>query len=255
LSGKDVRIDVSSVAALYDVHGNLPALEAVLAQLDKDPVDAVVVGGDVVWGPMPAETLRRIRGLECPTLFIRGNADREVADGLQERADLSPEEKLTEWCRGELNDEEVRFLSTLPTSVTVNVEGLGATLFCHGSPRSDEEPITTRTSDDALSRMLQGIAENVVVCGHTHAQFERSLARTVVVNAGSVGLPFGDPGAYWALFGPGVRLRLTHYDFDAAARTFVEKGGPLAADFADHARKPPPAETAAEIFTSEPDEA
>jgi predicted phosphodiesterase len=205
-------------------------------------------------GPMPAESLRRIRGLNCPTLFIRGNADREVADGLQERADLSPEEELTEWCRRQLSDEEVRFLATLPTSVTVNVEGLGATLFCHGSPRSDEEPITTRTSDDALRRMLVGISERVVVCGHTHAQFERRLARTVVVNAGSVGLAFGDPGAYWALLGPGVQLNHTPYDFDGAARIFVEKGGPLAADFGEHARMPPSAETAAEIFTSETDD-
>jgi predicted phosphodiesterase len=210
----------------------------------------VVIGGDIVWGPMPSETLAAVRRLESPVFVIRGNADREVVEGVAKR-ELTAEEELTRWCREQLGDEELHFLSSLPASVTLDVEGLGQTLFCHGSPRSDEETITVRTSDRALRAMLAGVSERVVVCGHTHAQFRRALPNHSIVNAGSVGLPFGEPGAYWALLGPDVDLRRTPYDFRAAGAAFRAKGGPLAADFADHALRPPPASTAADLFTSE----
>jgi predicted phosphodiesterase len=245
-----VPIGISRVAALYDIHGNLTALDAVLAHIVEEPVDAVVIGGDIVWGPMPAETLAAVRRLELPVFVIRGNADREVVEGVAKRKPTA-EEELTRWCRKQLSAEDLHFLSSLPASVTLDVEGLGPTLFCHGSPRSDEEPITARTSDRALTAMLAGVSEWVVVCGHTHAQFRRAHENHSIVNAGSVGLPFGEPGAYWALLGPNVDLRCTPYDFDAAGAAFRAKGGPLAADFADHALRPPPASTAADLFTSE----
>ena len=96
--------------------------------------------------------------------------------------------------------------------------------------------------------MLAGVSESVVVCGHTHDQFDRVVGDTRVVNAGSVGLPFGAPGAHWALLGPGVDLVVTPYDTAAAGAAFRAAGGPQAADFADHAAQPPPASTAAELY-------
>ncbi len=235
------------VAALYDIHGNLPALEAVLAELESEGVDLVLVGGDVAWGPLPRETLDRLAALEG-VLLIRGNADREVA--ARHRGHDETTDAITLWCADQLRPEQLDLLASLPERVTVEVAGLGPTLFCHGSPRSDEEPITAATSEKALARMLAGVEETTVVFGHTHAQFERRASGKRLVNPGSVGLPFGERGAYWALLGHAVELRRTGYDVEEAAERFRRSGAPSAkAAFADHVLAPPPWSTAAELFT------
>jgi putative phosphoesterase len=234
------------VAALYDIHGNLPALEAVLEDVRREDVDLIVCGGDVAWGPMPAQTVRALAALR-DVRFIRGNADREVADraidGLDETSAA-----ITAWCHDQLSDAERRWLREQPERLTIDVGGLGLTLFCHGSPRSDEETITTATPESRLDELLADVREHCVVFGHTHAQFERRHRGTRLVNPGSVGLPFGAPGAYWALLGPDVELRRTSYDAAAAADEFAAAGGPEADDFAEHAESPPPFETAAELY-------
>jgi predicted phosphodiesterase len=228
------------VAALYDVHGNLPALEAALAAARERGADTIVFGGDLAWGPLPAETVAAIRAVGGAR-HVRGNADREVAGALVD-------DEVTRHAVAALDNEARAWLGALPAAQMVAVDGLGPVRFVHGSPRSDEETITAATPSERVAEMLAGVAEPVVVCGHTHAQFDRVVGATRVVNAGSVGLPFGAPGAHWVLLGPDVDLVVTPYDTAAAGAAFRAAGAPQAADFADHAAKPPPASTAAELY-------
>ena len=199
------------VAALYDIHGNLPALEAVLSEVDAD---LIVVGGDFVSGPGPSETLERLRALGSDhARFIRGNADRELVEEPQPEAEGGPPPEVMEWTRARLSSEQMSFLAELPLTETIEVEGLGFVLFCHATPRDDNE-ILTRVSPDARWRAaLRDVAASVVVCGHTHVQFERRVGGIHLANAGSVGMPYErEPGAYWALLGPDLELRRTPYE-------------------------------------------
>ena len=237
------------VAALYDIHGNLPALRAVLDEVRSARVDLVVFGGDLAWGPLPRETMDVLMGYEDHALFIRGNADREVAGrlGVDDGLDASVA-AVNQWTADQLTDDQRKMLTSLEETVVVDVTGIGPVLFCHGSPRSDEETITTATPDDRIEDMLAGVAQPTVVCGHTHAQFQRRVGDHTIVNAGSVGLPFGEAGAYWTMLGPDLDLRRTDYDYEAAAAAIREKNGPEAEDFARHILDPPPHETAADLW-------
>ncbi|MDQ2984667.1 MAG: metallophosphatase family protein [Actinomycetota bacterium] len=232
------------VAALYDIHANLPALEAVLAEIPDDAM--IVVGGDFASGPMPNETIARLRELGHRKRFIRGNADRELVDDSEFEDERVRERR--EWVKERLTDADRDLLELLDETVVLDVEGLGHTLFCHGSPRSDEEIITMVTSADRLRGILADVQEQTVVCGHTHHQFDRTVDGVRVVNAGSVGMPFeGAPGAYWALLGPDVELRRTPYDHVAAAALFRTSGWPRD-DHPETLVNPPPAREAAEFF-------
>jgi predicted phosphodiesterase len=155
----------------------------------------LVFGGDVAWGPMPVETVDRIRGLDA--LCLRGNADRDLGD---------------DWIESQLGPERLEWLTSLPPQIELDVEGLGRVLFCHGSPRSDEEMLLRTASEERLTEILAGVAADVVVCGHTHMQFHRAVGDKHVVNAGSVGLPYGATGAHWLELGPGIQHRRTAYD-------------------------------------------
>jgi predicted phosphodiesterase len=200
----------------------------------------LVFGGDLAAGPAPAETLDRIMGLDA--VAIRGNADRELLG--DEVAGL-----LDEWVRDQLDDRHRAFLAGLPETVELDVEGLGRVLFCHGSPRSDEELILRTTPDDWLRDMLTGVDADVVVCGHTHMQFDRVVDGTRVVNAGSVGLPYGAPGAHWLALGPDVEHRRTPYDNEAFADRVAASDWPKAPRFAEeNIRRVPSEEEALEFF-------
>jgi predicted phosphodiesterase len=216
------------VAALYDVHGNLPALEAVLEEVEREQPDAIVFGGDIVAGPMPRETLERVRSLDSAYL-IRGNADRialEFRRGLRHEG-----EGVGDWVGQQLNDEEADFLESQPLTVTLDVDGLGPTCFCHATPRDDEEIFTERDADDVVAEMLAGTEETTIVCGHTHIQVDRRVGGWRVVNAGSVGMPYEhDPGARWTLLGPGVELRRTEFDREDAARRLRKTAGGRSGD-------------------------
>ncbi|MGH3022208.1 MAG: metallophosphoesterase family protein [Gaiellaceae bacterium] len=224
------RVRGLRVAALYDVHGNLPALEAVLAEVERSRVDLVVVGGDVSNGPMPRECLERLRALGERAVFVRGNGDRELAapgagDGVWETR--------ARWAAEQLDAEQRSFLAGLPETHSLRVEGLGGVIFCHGSPRSDEEIVTALSSEERVAPMLDGVRERVVVSGHTHVQFDRVVDGTRLVNAGSVGMPYeARPGAYWALLGPDVELRRTPYDAEKAAAAIRATGFPEAEELA-----------------------
>jgi putative phosphoesterase len=218
------------VAALYDVHGNLPALEAVLGDVEREQPDAIVVGGDMVSGPLPDVTLERLRSLEHAH-FIRGNADRGVV--AIRRGQSEPKLGLNdEWVAGRLSDEELDFLAGLPLTVTLDVDGLGRVCFCHATPRDDEEIFTERTPDEVLAGMLAGTEEAVVVCGHTHMQVDRQVSRWRVVNAGSIGLPYdGGPEPRWALLGPDVSHRRSRFDRERAVEALRAGGWPRVDQF------------------------
>jgi predicted phosphodiesterase len=223
------------VAALYDIHGNLPALEAVLRDVRRAGVDRVVIGGDVVPGPMPRETLACLRGLDVPVQFIRGNGEAAVLAEMA-GADVGPlpeqAREAVRWTARQLGPEDEQQLAGWPKTRCALVPGLGEVLFCHATPRSDTEIFTRATAEDRLLPALAGVGAAVVVCGHTHMQFDRTVGRIRVVNAGSVGMPFGEPGAYWLLLGPDVRLRHTPYDLGAAAQRIRATSYPQAEEFA-----------------------
>ncbi|MBD0330073.1 MAG: metallophosphoesterase family protein [Thermoleophilia bacterium] len=213
------------VAALYDVHGNLPAIEAVLAEPDVRAAELIVVGGDCVAGPQPRETLERLLALGDRARFVRGNADRETVESRDAPSRDDEIGAATHWVAQQLSGGQLDFLAALPLTTVVEVDGLGEVLFCHATPRDDEVIFTRLTPEERMRELLAGVEQRIVVCGHTHVQVDREVAGVRVVNAGSVGLPYeGGPGAYWALLGPDVEHRRTEYDVDAAAADFADKG-------------------------------
>ncbi|HKG92083.1 MAG TPA: metallophosphoesterase family protein [Gemmatimonadaceae bacterium] len=225
------------VAALYDIHGNLPALEAAMAAVEAAGADTIVVGGDVVLGPMPRETLERLLALGPRARFIRGNCDRLVVDAFDGRP-LPPRlppavREPIAWTAAQLDRTHRDALAGFPETLALGVDGLGEVLFCHATPRSDEEIYTVRTPAERVRPMLEGVMQRVVVCGHTHMQFDRTVDGVRLLNAGSVGMPYGRPGAYWLLLGPDAQPARTDYDLERAADLVRHTSYPQAAEFAE----------------------
>lgn len=208
------------VAALADVHGNAPALEAVLAEVTREDVDLIVFGGDLTWGPLPLETLALVRALAVPARFVRGNADRTLGTHDSERG---------RWLAEQHGPQHTAFVNGFDADVVVDVDGLGPTRFVHGSPRSDEECVTPETPTDRVAEFMTGVPERVVVTAHVHVSYDRRVGDVRLVGPGSVGRPYeGEPGARWALLGPDVELRRTEYDYDATAALYHASGIPRA---------------------------
>ena len=218
------------VAVLCDIHGNLAALDAVLHDVGEAGVDRIVVGGDVLPGPMCRETLARLLESGVPTEFVYGYGELAVLAQLQA---LDPESvtywgtsaggvlpeplrEMIRWTARQVADYQQLFESW-PLTTSLEIDGLGPTLFCHATPRNETEIFTKATPEERLLPVFEGVDAAVVVCGHTHMQFDRMVGNTRVVNAGSVGMPFGGVGAFWLLLGPDVELRRTEYDIAAAA--------------------------------------
>ena len=232
------------VAAISDIHGNLPALEAVLAEIDREGVDDIVVAGDTAHGPWAAEIVDLLaeRSARC----VRGNADREVVD----RSDLFG--PLAPWSADRLGERRLTVVAGWPLTVELSVDGLGETLVCHSTPTS-EDPIYTRITPDAeLVSILGNVDADVLVCGHTHMQYDRTLSSGLrVVNPGSVGIPYeGARGAYWALLGPGVEFRRTPYDVEGAVAAIEVLGVPVDARMLEQLLDPPDSESTTEYFES-----
>lgn len=240
------------VAALYDIHGNLPALDAVLAEVRALGVDEIVVGGDVLPGPMPRECLDRLFGLTVPVRFIRGNGDREsVAHRSGGGTATLPDavRRVLRWTAAQLDDALAHSIAAWPLTLSMNVPGVGPVLFCHATPRNDTEIFTRLTPEAALLPVFGGVEAAVVVCGHTHMPFDRPVGGLRVVNPGSVGMPFGDPGAHWLLLSPDattprIEQRHTSYDLDAGADRIRGTTYPQAAEFASNNVLNPPTEAA-----------
>lgn len=218
---------VRRVAAVSDVHANVAALTAALADIEARGADLVVSCGDLTWGSQPDETVTLMRGLGDRALFVRGNGERAV---LEIRAgDRPPHAPRQKWVPARHSNQSAEFLATIPFSIVVDVDGLGPVRFCHGSPRGDTEIVTPATPETRVAAFSAGIDERVIVTGHTHIQFDRLVAGRRSVNPGSVGLPHHDgvPGtAYWAMLGPDVELRQTRYDVPAALAPGPDLGDP-----------------------------
>jgi len=231
------------VAALYDIHGNLPALEAVLAEVRRAGVDRVVVSGDVLPGPMARECLDVVLDLGIPTAFIIGNGDREtIAARHGMMSSLVPVSfrETIEWNAAQLTDADEETISGWPLTKTLGIDGVGEVLFCHATPRNDTEVFTAATRDGKLRPIFDPLGVNVVVCGHVHMQFDRMVGGTRVVNAGSVGMPFDAPGAYWLMLDSGIELRKTDYDLERAAKRVRQTAYPQAEIFATNSILNPP---------------
>ncbi|WP_406039960.1 metallophosphatase family protein [Micromonospora sp. NBC_00898] len=221
------------VAVLSDIHGALPALEAVLAEPDVAAADLIVLTGDIATGPQPVEVLDLLAALGDRACWVGGNCERELVEA---RSGRPSAHGVANWAAAQLRDDQVARLAALPLTVTLPVAGLGEVLFCHATPRDDEEMAVVDSRPARWAEVFAGLPAEVgtVVCGHTHMPFVRLVDRRLVVNAGSVGMPYGGAGAWWVLLGPGVQLRRTGYDVDAAcARVAAESGFPDAAEWAD----------------------
>jgi predicted phosphodiesterase len=223
------------LAALYDIHGNLPALEAVLDEALAAGIDRIVVGGDVVPGPMPCESLDCLLALEVPVECILGNGEIAVLAEIDGRgAGAAPEaaREAVRWVARQLEPRHVSFLRTWPETLQLEIERLGRVLFCHATPRNATEIFTLRTAEEVLLPVFAQGGAPLVVCGHTHMPFDRRIGATRVINAGSVGMPIGEPGSCWLRLGPGVEPRRSAYDTRAAAEVIRATQSPDAERFA-----------------------
>ena len=243
------------VAALYDIHGNLPALDAVLDELKSRKVERIVVGGDIVCGPLTLPALTRLLELDIPVDFIQGNAEVAVLTEMNGTPVPFPQQirEVVVWDAQQLRDHQP-LIAAWPKTLALEIPGLGEVLFCHATPRDENEIFLRTTPEDVLAPIFDAAGAPLVVCGHTHMQFDRMIGNTRVVNAGSVGMPFQEPGAYWLLLeggaeGPPLRdsrveLRRTGYDLAHASERIRASGYPQADQFAAGNVLQPPTEEA-----------
>jgi predicted phosphodiesterase len=228
---------VTSVAVLSDIHGVLPALEAVLAEPDVAAAGLIVLTGDIASGPQPAAVLDRLLALGDQAVWVRGNADRELV-ALARGEDIEVPDEITPWAAEQLSASHLDWLEGLSHPVTLDVGGFGPVLFCHGSPRDDEEVVLADTRLERWAEVLDGVPPEVmtVVCGHTHMPFVRLAHRRQIINPGSVGMPYGRAGAHWALLSGGaVTLRRSEFDLRQACEDLCRLSSfPGVAGWADY---------------------
>ncbi len=224
---------MKTVAVLADIHGNLPALEAVLAEVEAAGVDRIVLNGDLADGPFPTETLDRLEAIGEKAIWLRGNGDRwlvEARAGRFRHPDAGTD-ALIGWAASRLTPRHVDRLAALPLTCSIDVTGPGRVGFCHATSRSDNEMVLVDSPVAHLRAAFAAIDGETLVIGHSHMPFDRLCDRRRVVNTGSVGMPYGHEGASWALIGPDIVLRRTSYDIDAACSRIAATGMPDVADF------------------------
>jgi predicted phosphodiesterase len=226
--------NATTVAVLADIHGNLPALRAVPAEPEVAAADAVVLLGDIALGPMPAQTLDVLAELGDRAVWVHGNCEREMVTAFDGGDVPGPNGSDAAASAALIERRHRGLLAGLPLTVTLTIDGLGPALFCHASPRLDDEMLLVDSPAERWNAALSGLDAGIetVLCGHTHMQFDRLAAGRRVVNPGSVGMPYGPPGAHWALLGPGVSLRRTSYDTAAAAEAIAASGYPNGGEWA-----------------------
>ncbi len=216
------------VAVLGDVHGNAVALRAVLEEVAREELDGIVWTGDLSWGWQPRETLELVTAVPLPALYVRGNAERALIE-LEAGTRGEPTER-DRWMLAQHDARQIAFLASFAEQVAVELDGLGPTLFCHGSPRSDNECLTAETPAERIAESMTGAGERVLVTGHTHCQYDRAVAGIRSINPGSIGMPYeGRAGAaFWAVLGPDVELRSTDYRLDEALAAIRATDDPAA---------------------------
>ncbi len=234
------------LAVLNDIHGNLPAVEAVLEDVRQAGVERIIVGGDVFPGPAPHLVLRALAGCGIPVDYLYGNGEIAVLDGLARRTPRLPEafRPYLRWNLAQLNSGERDFIAQWPMTLRMTAPRIGDVLFCHATPRNENDILTMLTPEDRLIPVFERANAALVVCGHTHIVMDRTIGRTRVVNPGSVGMPFGPPGADWMMLGPDVEFRHTTYDFSSAAERVRASGYPGAEEFAAKYILEPPSQEA-----------
>ncbi len=223
------------IAVLADIHGNLPALQAVLADVDRVGVDLIVLNGDLADGPFPRQTLELLDSLGDRAVWIRGNGDRwlvEAYDGTFTPTG-GPADQLIEWAASTLDRAHRDLLAAASLTGSLELAGLGPVGFCHATARDDNEMVLVDSSIDQLRQAYAALIEPTVVVGHCHMPFDRLFDRRRIVNAGSVGMPYGHTGASWALLGTEVTLRRTGYDTAEAARLMSGSAMPDLKEFID----------------------
>lgn len=227
------------VALLADVHGNAPALAAVLLDVEAENVDLLVHAGDLTWGPLVEETLAIIDAYHGRIAFVRGNSERTIL----ELADGTPRDDQTErddWMTAHHDVAAVAFLRSFSENVVVDIEGLGTVRVCHGSPRGDTECVTVETPHARVREFMAAVEETIVATAHTHVQFDRRVGDVRSLNPGSVGLPYeGRPGAFWALLGPDVELRCTEYDLAETIVAYRTTDDPAVERMVEMLEQPP----------------
>ncbi|MBS1718331.1 MAG: metallophosphoesterase family protein [Armatimonadetes bacterium] len=251
-----------SVAALYDIHGNLPALESVLSEVKGLEVHRIVVGGDLAPGPMPRECLQMLLNLDMPVDFIYGNCDLAMVAIAEAKSDDEvgywgttgggplPERFRPDF-RWSAQDVAplVPVIKTWPMTLSLTIDGLGKVLFCHGTPRSELEIMTRITPAEKVLPLVEGLAESVIVCGHSHMQYDRMVGNKRVINSGSIGQPYGASGTHWLLLGPDIQLRRTNYDLESAAARIHATSYPGAEEFVQNLINPASEEDMHAVFT------
>ena len=242
------------VACLYDIHGNLPALEAVLEEVARSEADHIVIGGDVVPGPFPRECLDLLESLDLPHQFIIGNGDRETLHAMRGGVSSAVPAYFHEamaWNAAQLTEPHAQAIAQWPLTCRLHIGGIGDVLFCHATPRNDTEVFIRTTPDATLLPIFEPLRVHAVVCGHTHLQHDRTVGSTRIINAGSVGASFQGAGAFWALLGPTVQLRRTFYDVAGAAARVRATAYPQAEQFAATSiLKPPTEEATLKLFSN-----
>jgi predicted phosphodiesterase len=230
------------VGFISDIHGNLFALDAVLADLEQKQVDRLVCLGDICFGPQAHECLDRVRELGCPVIL--GNWDSWSIEGFPPADDPVGIMlyDIGRWWAQKLTDDDKAFVRTFVPTLEVPLENGSSALCFHGSPRSFSDWIFATTPDDEIGKMFDGQLAPVLVGGHTHLQMLRRFGQSVLVNPGSVGQPFSQwwpqpiRVAHWAEYGIvevndgrlHVDLRRVPFDVDALLERFRGSGMPHA---------------------------
>lgn len=225
------------IAAIYDVHGNLPALQAVLGEIKGLGIDLLIAGGDIIAGPMPNEVLAELKRFnqQVETRYIYGNGESEALRALagEEIGGFSPAaDESARWVASTLRAEHIEFLKTWENTVTLDHPILGKTIFCHATPHNNVDVFTKASKPERISTLFATVSADLVVCGHTHMQVTHTLGHLKIINAGSVGMPFGATGAYWLMLDDQVDLKHTAYDLNGAAEVIKASSSPSRESFA-----------------------
>jgi predicted phosphodiesterase len=233
---------MTRIGLISDIHGNLFALDAVLAELERENLDGLICLGDVAVGPQPREALARVRGLGCPV--VMGNWDAWFLDRPAPPQDEIGAilHEITAFWGDQLTDDDLASMRTFVPRLELPLDDGEIALCFHGSPASYDDFIFATTPDEELRRMFGELRASVMIGGHAHLQLLRRFEQIVVVNPGSVGLPFSDwwpdrvriaPRAEYGLLVHDqgqlrVDFRRTAYDVDALLQLCLESGMPHA---------------------------